>query len=138
MARTTVPDRSALAREWRVLCDHLGERRAGSAAERRAAEFMAGRFAELGLPRFVAEELPCPSLARARRRLAAQIGGRWQHHSRPDFPANVSVGAVLRLVQAVAPLVQDLAGRRAWPFARALPPAQARKVKRLADELFDF
>ncbi len=65
-------------------------------------------------------------------------GGRWQHHSRPDVPANVSFGAVLRLVQAVAPLVQDLAGRRAWPFARALPPAQARKVKRLADELFDF
>ena len=78
MARTTVPDRSALARDWRVLCDHLGERRAGSAADRRAAEFMAGRFAELGLPSFVAEELPCPSLARARRRLAAQIGGRWR------------------------------------------------------------
>lgn len=78
MARTTVPDRSALARDWRVLCDDLGERRAGSAAERRAAEVMAGRFAELGLPRVFTEEFPCTSLARARRRVAAQIGGRWR------------------------------------------------------------
>jgi hypothetical protein len=45
---------------------------------------------------------------------------------------------VLRLVQGVAPLVLDLAGRRSWPFARAFPAAQAREVKRLADELFDF
>jgi len=65
-------------------------------------------------------------------------GGRWQHPSRHDVPANVPAGEVRRLVQAVAPLVQDLAGHRAWPLARALPPAQAREVKRLADELFDF
>ena len=65
-------------------------------------------------------------------------GGRWQHHSRHDTLANVSGGEVLRLVRAVAPLVDDLASRRVWPFTRAFPPAQAREVKRLADELFDF
>ena len=78
MARTTVPEQSALARDWRVLCDDLGERRAGSVAERRAAEFIAGRFAELGLSRVVTEEFPCTSLARARSRVAARVGAKWQ------------------------------------------------------------
>lgn len=71
-------DPSALARDWRVLCDEIGERRAGSAAERRAAEFIAERFAELGLARVVTEEFPCTSLVRARSTVAARIGGKWQ------------------------------------------------------------
>jgi Zn-dependent M28 family amino/carboxypeptidase len=65
-------------------------------------------------------------------------GGRWQHHSRHDTLAHVSTEEVLRLVRAVAPLVQDLAGRRVWPFARTFPPAQKREVRRLANELFEF
>lgn len=65
-------------------------------------------------------------------------GGRWQHHSRHDTLAHVSAEEVLRLVRAVAPLVQDLAGRRVWPFARTFPPAQKREVRRLANELFEF
>jgi hypothetical protein len=65
-------------------------------------------------------------------------GGRWQHHSRHDTLANVSANEVLRLVRAVGPLVNDLASRRAWPFARAFPAAQQREVRRLAAELFDF
>ena len=65
-------------------------------------------------------------------------GGRWQHHSRHDTLAHVAPAEVVRLVQAVAPLVAHLAGLAVWPFRRAFPAAQAREVRRLAAELFDL
>lgn len=65
-------------------------------------------------------------------------GGRWQHHSRHDTLAHVAPAEVVRLVQAVAPLVADLAGRSTWPFRRAFPAAQQRELRRLAAELFDL
>ncbi|MCX6953443.1 MAG: M28 family peptidase [Verrucomicrobia bacterium] len=68
---------ASLLRDWRVLCEEIGERRAGSAGERRAAEFVAGRFAALGLRRVATEEFPCTSLARARSRVQAWFSGRW-------------------------------------------------------------
>jgi hypothetical protein len=64
-------------------------------------------------------------------------GGRWQHHSRHDTLANVSVAELARLVTAVAPLVRDLANRTVWPFARAFPADQRRVVRRLGAELFE-
>lgn len=68
----------ALMRDWRVLCDDIGERRAGSTAERRAAEFVARRWTELGLTRVAIEEFPCASLVSARSRVQAWSGGRWR------------------------------------------------------------
>ena len=67
-----------LLRDWRVLCEDIGERRAGSAAERRAAEFVARRWTELGLAPPVIEAFPCTSLVRARSRVQAWSGGRWR------------------------------------------------------------
>lgn len=78
MPRRSAPDSKTLMRDWRVLCDEIGERRAGSPAERRAAEFIAGRFAALGLARIVTEEFPCTSLARARSRVEARVGAKWR------------------------------------------------------------
>ena len=64
-------------------------------------------------------------------------GGRWQHHSRHDTLANVSVAELARLVDAVAPLVRDLANRAVWPFARTVPAGQRREVRRLGAALFE-
>ena len=88
MARPTAPDPETLMRDWRVLCEAIGERRAGSPAERRAAEFVAARFAALGLQRIVTEEFPCTSLVRARSRVEARQGATWQ-----AVEAEVLVGA---------------------------------------------
>jgi hypothetical protein len=71
-------DETQLLRDWRVLCEDIGERRAGSAAERRAADFIAGRCAELGLAPVSVEEFACASLKRARSRVQARVGGRWR------------------------------------------------------------
>ncbi len=65
-------------------------------------------------------------------------GGRWQHHSRHDTLANVSAEEVVRLVEALLPLVTMLASRATWPFPRAIPAAQARVARELARDLFDF
>ena len=78
MANLITPDPKTLARDWRVLCDEIGERRAGSPAERRAAEFIAERFAALGMQQIATEEFPCTSLAKARSRVAARVGAKWQ------------------------------------------------------------
>jgi hypothetical protein len=64
-------------------------------------------------------------------------GGRWQHHSRHDTLANVSVAELARLVDAVAPFVRELANRAVWPFRRTFPPDQRRDVRRLGAELFE-
>lgn len=64
-------------------------------------------------------------------------GGRWQHHSRHDTLANVSVAELARLVDAVAPLVRELANRTVWPFSRTFPADQRRVVRRSGTELFE-
>jgi hypothetical protein len=63
-------------------------------------------------------------------------GGRWQHHSAHDSLENVSVGEVQRLLQAVHPLVADLAARRTWPFAASLPAALHARARRIARALY--
>ncbi len=71
-------NQKTLLRDWRVLCDDIGERRAGSSAERRAAEFVARRWTGLGLTSVAIEEFPCTSLVSARSRVQAWSGGRWR------------------------------------------------------------
>lgn len=56
----------SLQRDWTVLCEMIGERRAGSAAERQAAEYIAGRFSASGIDEVRIEPLPCTHVRRAR------------------------------------------------------------------------
>lgn len=63
-------------------------------------------------------------------------GGRWQHHSRHDTLENVSADVVLRLLNAVGPLIASLASQRAWSFRSQLTSPQRREADRLGRELF--
>lgn len=53
--------RGELWRDWRALCEDIGERRAGTEEERRAAEYIAGRFRQAGVERVDIEPFPCTS-----------------------------------------------------------------------------
>ena len=119
---------------WRTGSDALGELAVGQLARSGVQVRTSGEVTPF-FDTFPFNAGGVPSLCFYRSNFS---GGRWQHHSRHDTLANVSAEEVLRLVRAVAPLVGDLASRRAWPFARAIPAGQAREVRRLADELFDF
>jgi len=62
--------------DWRVLCRDIGERRAGTAAERRAERFIAARLAAAG-GQVRRETFSCVSLRAARVRVQARTGRRW-------------------------------------------------------------
>jgi hypothetical protein len=51
-----------LEADWRMLCTEIGERRAGSAEEQRAAHFIAERLSAAGLQQVGMESFPCASL----------------------------------------------------------------------------
>jgi aminopeptidase YwaD len=68
----------ALWDDWQNLCTTIGERRAGTAAERRAVDFVAHRFAAAGLAPIHIEPFPCVSLQRATVQVHARHGGAWQ------------------------------------------------------------
>ncbi|MGH7996824.1 MAG: M28 family metallopeptidase [Opitutaceae bacterium] len=109
------------------------------------ARHAAGRLAARGVaPQVVREVTPfadqfpfnrvgVPSLLLMRPNFS---GGRWQHHSRHDTPENVSLDPVIRLLNAVAPLVCGYADGRRWPFPAGLPKAQREAARRLGEELF--
>ncbi len=63
-------------------------------------------------------------------------GGRWQHHSHHDTLENCSVAEVQRLLRALLPFVERLAGARAWTFANGLPAEQQSAAKKFGHELF--
>lgn len=67
----------ALLRDWRVLCREIGERRAGSTGERRAAEYIAQRWRAAGLPCVRLETFPCTHLADSEVRVEARRRKRW-------------------------------------------------------------
>jgi len=71
-------DRRRLWRDWEVLCADIGERRAGTPEEHRAAAFVAGEFAKGGLRSVEVLEFPCLSHRSSRVDLAACEGGRWR------------------------------------------------------------
>ncbi|HUR57600.1 MAG TPA: M28 family peptidase [Opitutaceae bacterium] len=70
--------RPRLWRDWRMLCETIGERRAGSPAERRAAEYIARRFATAGLGGIAIESFPCMSLRGARTDVLERRGRGWR------------------------------------------------------------
>lgn len=61
-----------------MLCDTIGERRAGTDAERRAADYVADRFRAAGMDTVVKEPFPCLSLRRATVDVHVRLGARWQ------------------------------------------------------------
>lgn len=68
----------ALQRDWTMLAATIGERRAGTAAERRAAAYIADRFAAAGTAAPAIEEFPCQSLRSARAEVHERRGRRWR------------------------------------------------------------
>ncbi len=56
----------------------VGIRVAGTSGEKQAADWIEGRFRELGLARVNQQEFPCLSFGHTRVRLEAKIAGRWK------------------------------------------------------------
>jgi len=81
-------DERRLRRDWEVLCAEIGERRAGTENERRAAAYVGEQFTAAGLPDVHTEEFPCTSLRRAVPAVHARQGTRWV-----SVPAMTLVGA---------------------------------------------
>ncbi len=77
MTPTDTIDEAGILADWRVLCDDIGERRAGTTAERRAADHIAARLAAAGCTSVRLETFPCSSLRSARVRVQARVGRRW-------------------------------------------------------------
>lgn len=77
MPSTPFPS-APLWRDWQALCAAIGERRAGTTAERQAADYIAGRFLTAGIDAISIESFPCMSLRRARVEVHAREGARWR------------------------------------------------------------
>ncbi|HEU5077900.1 MAG TPA: M28 family peptidase [Opitutaceae bacterium] len=70
--------RVAMERVWKTLCRDIGERRAGTDEERRAAEFIAGELAACGIENVRLEVFPCTSLREAFAEVHELSGKRWR------------------------------------------------------------
>ena len=77
-----------LAADWEMLCATIGERRAGTLAERRAAEYIARRFEAAGTRSVALESFPCRSLHQATAEVSERDGRMWR-----PIEARVLVGA---------------------------------------------
>lgn len=71
-------DAKSLLRDWRMLCERLGERRAGSGAEQQAAAYIAQRFSEAGMDEVRIEPFPCTHVRRADAEVHERSGGGWR------------------------------------------------------------
>jgi len=67
-----------LRRHWSELCQTIGERRAGSAGDRAASDYIERQFRAAGLSAVHAEAFPCVSVARARAQVAIGCGRKLQ------------------------------------------------------------
>ncbi len=81
------PSAARLKADWRQLCRTIGERRAGTAGERRAAEYIADQFAQAGLTARI-ESFACRTLRQATSSVAARGPGGWS-----DFASRALVGS---------------------------------------------
>jgi hypothetical protein len=71
-------DAARIRRDWRVLCADIGERRAGTEAERNAAAFVGERLRAAGCSHVREETFPCKSLRGASVALSVLERGRWR------------------------------------------------------------
>jgi hypothetical protein len=67
-----------LEADWRILCTEIGERRAGTAEEQRAADFIAERFRTAGGSNVEIEKFPCASLRSATAEVHERTGRSWR------------------------------------------------------------
>ena len=61
-----------------MLCATIGERRAGTLAEARAAGFIAHRFRDAGIQNVAIQLFPCVSLRSAKAEVHERVGRRWR------------------------------------------------------------
>lgn len=69
------PSKDRIQQHWSHLCTSIGERRAGSAGDRAAADYILEQFRAAGLKAVHAESFPCVSVVKARAELAIGNGG---------------------------------------------------------------
>jgi hypothetical protein len=81
-----VPER--IQARWSHLCQSIGERRAGSAGERAAAEYILDQFRQTHLDTVHAESFPCTAVGRTRAEIALGLG-----RSLEAVPARVLAGS---------------------------------------------
>jgi hypothetical protein len=67
-----------LNRDWKMLCDTIGERRAGTPGEKQAAEFIANSWRQTGLTDVALEPFPCVSMADLSAAVHEPAGSRWK------------------------------------------------------------
>jgi hypothetical protein len=72
------PSRERIQGHWFELCTRIGERRAGSAGERAAADYLLEQFRQAGLQAVCAEPFPCVSVASAEAEIALGEGATLQ------------------------------------------------------------
>jgi hypothetical protein len=73
---------------WEVLCSRIGERRAGSAGEQAAADYLQAQFRAAGLQNVHAEPFPCTSVVASRAEIRLGERGRLR-----KVPARVLAGS---------------------------------------------
>lgn len=112
-------DSDLLWSDWRVLCATIGERRAGTTAEARAAGYIALRFRDAGIENVAIQLFPCTSLRSAK----AEVHER-HHRGWRRVDARPLVGA------PSTPGGRAVAGPLVWlempEGARALRPSSLR------------
>jgi len=82
------PARERIEAHWSYLCEQIGERRAGSAGERAAAEYLLDQFRRAKLETVHAEPFPCTTVGEARAEIALGCG-----RSLKPVPARVLAGS---------------------------------------------
>lgn len=82
------PSKDRLQQHWLYLCTTIGERRAGSAGDRAAADYILEQFHAAGLTAVHVESFPCVSVVHARADVAIGNGGALK-----SVPARVLAGS---------------------------------------------
>jgi len=72
------PASTERAQDWKALCVTIGERRAGSAAERRAADYIAREWVAAGLKNVRLEAFPCTHMAESEAEVHAATAKGWR------------------------------------------------------------
>ncbi len=74
----TAPNPKRILRHWKVLCETIGDRRAGSLGEQAAAEYLATGFTRLGLANVQMETFPCVSVVKAEADVQVRFSDRFE------------------------------------------------------------
>ena len=78
MPKTLKPIPGRIVSDWKVLCEDIGERLAGTNGERRAADFVADGLADAGCDAVYVETFPCRSRRGSSVAVQVRDGRRWR------------------------------------------------------------